>query len=167
MFPTHMLFVILALQIDIYTALRQRVKVVESKFNLYASATELPINLMFDFDFDASAMMQMTKDTVPRWREGTVEEASGNDGGDDDGTLNVKVARIEGPSGDEPASQRSAASDNSEPSLSWRGPTWRGRVQQDGLLQQVAFGEASVETEYNKLTPMDLKYIESLDNLAS
>ena len=174
MFPTHtLLFVILVLHNDISTALRQRVKVVESKFNLYASATELPINLIFDFDFDASVMMQMTKDTVPRWREGTVEEASGNDGGDDDGTLNVKVARIEGPSVDEtqqpalpsePASQQSAASDRSEP-LSWRDPTWRGRVAQDGVPQQVAHGDASVETEYNKLTPMDVKYIDSLDNL--
>ena len=173
MFPTHMLFVILVLQIDISTALRQRLKVVESPFNLDASATELPVNLIFDFDFDASVMMQMRKDVPPGWHERTVEEAGGNDSGDDDGTLNVKVARIEGPSVDEtqqpalpsePASQQSAASDRSEP-WSWRDPTWRGRVAQDGVPQQVAHGDASVETEYNKLTPMDVKYIDSLDNL--
>ena len=169
-----MLFVILVLQIDISTALRQRLKVVESPFNLDASATELPVNLIFDFDFDASVMMQMRKDVPPGWHERTVEEAGGNDSGDDDGTLNVKVARIKGPpSGDEQqpalpsepaASQQSAASDRSEP-WSWRDPTWRGRVERDGVPQQVAYGDASVETEYNKLTPMDLKYIDSLDNL--
>ena len=42
---------------------------------------------------------------------------------------------------------------------------WDGRVAQDGVPQQVAHGDASVETEYNKLTPMDVKYIDSLDNL--
>ena len=33
------------------------------------------------------------------------------------------------------------------------------------MPQQVAYGDASVETEINKLTPMDAKYIDSLDNL--
>ena len=42
-----MLFVILVLQIDISTALRQRVEVAESPLD--ASATELPVNLIFDF----------------------------------------------------------------------------------------------------------------------
>ena len=79
-----MLFVILVLQIDMSTALRQRVEVAESPLNLDASATELPANLIFDFDFDASVMMQMRKDVPPGWHERTVEEAGGNDGGDDD-----------------------------------------------------------------------------------